>query len=65
VLREILVPEREGITEDWVLPHNEELHCMHFWPDDTEVMVRLRRMRRNTWKRWHIYRVRQKNLTIF
>ena len=29
MLREILVPEREGITEDWVLPHNEELHNLY------------------------------------
>jgi len=54
VLRKILVPEREEITEDWRRPHSEERHYVHCWPDDTEV-IGLRGMRRtdmlHAWKK--------------
>jgi hypothetical protein len=31
VLRKILVPEREEITEEWRRPHNEELHYIYIY----------------------------------
>jgi hypothetical protein len=45
VLRRIFGPKRDEVTEEWRIPHNEELH--NLYPSHTIVrVIKSRRMRR-------------------